>query len=193
MKLDPQSKIDNDWDDEEIIDLTQVAEGDDDPVIDLTDILERTEPGPDPSDQPAEETAALETAVDPPESGPDVIELTDLAPASKDWTDAPQPQPITPEAAPEPVAPLIDEPAPDQEPVAGTMVAASPTPQVNPTTAEPLFMTDQQVAEALERVVRTLYGEKIEALMIQAVEKTVKEEIAKIKKALLEDDDGALG
>lgn len=192
MKPDPQSKIDNEWDDEEIIDLTQVAEGDDDPVIDLTDILERPEPGADPSNQPAEETAAFETAMDSLESSPDVIELTDLAPAAKDWTDAALPQPIIPEAAPKPLEPPIDEPMPDQEPDVGTIAAASPTPQVHQTAAEPPPITDQQVAEALERVIRTLYGEKIEALMIQAVEKTVKEEIAKIKRALLEDDDEAL-
>lgn len=46
-------------------------------------------------------------------------------------------------------------------------------------------LTKDQLEAAIERVVRSLYGEKIERLLIDAVEKTVTEEIARLKAAIL--------
>ncbi len=62
-----------------------------------------------------------------------------------------------------------------------------------PPADESVALTDAQVEAALERVVEKIYGEKIEQMMIQTIEKTVKREIEKIKNALLEDTDGMVG
>ena len=326
QKPTPQSTIDNDLNDEEIIDLTQIAEGADDPVIDLDDILERPEPGRHPWDQPAEaafpapEAFAGEAPADAPESADDtVIELTEMVPAPGAATEAPaedaipisdlderdeevidllnvaatvesgnyQPEPPTPslilentgaqtigeaaavdrrdsealdsahaptaidvddaftdlesraeailkdpesdfnfetplktaetttpddgfriiedeaamqegrpvepEAGTKPADPWVEQPPPAEKPIAATIVTPLTPPETASATAETVALTEQQLSDSLERVIEKIYGEKIESLMIQAIEKTVKEEIAKIKKALLEDDDGMLG
>jgi hypothetical protein len=63
----------------------------------------------------------------------------------------------------------------------------APSEPLTDTTTVPF--TDQQLEAALERTIRNIYAEKIEQLMIQAIEKTVRQEIAKIKQALMENDD----
>ena len=82
---------------------------------------------------------------------------------------------------------IVDNEPKIPEPVADGMffVPASPS--------EPLHLTDAQVEAALERAIEKIYGEKIEQLMIRAIEKTVTKEIARIKNALLEDDDDTVG
>ena len=82
---------------------------------------------------------------------------------------------------------IVDNEPKISEPVADGMffVPASPS--------EPLHLTDAQVEAALERAIEKIYGEKIEQLMIRAIEKTVTKEIARIKNALLEDDDDTVG
>ena len=55
--------------------------------------------------------------------------------------------------------------------------------------APPVSLSEDQIEAALERTIRNIYGEKIEQLMIQTIEKTVLQEIAKIKQALMENDD----
>jgi hypothetical protein len=77
-------------------------------------------------------------------------------------------------------APNVPEPAADP-----AFIPASPS--------EPVPLTEAQVEAALERTIHKIYGEKIEQLMIQAIEKTVKKEIERIKRALLEDDDDMIG
>lgn len=321
QKPTPQSTIDNDLNDEEIIDLTQIVEGVDDPVIDLDDILERPEPGRHPWDQPAEaafpapEAFAGEAPADAFESADDaVIELTEMvsapgaatedaipisdlderdeevidlldvaatvesgnyqpepptpspiledkgaqtigqeaavdrrdsealdsaqAPTAFDVDDAftdlesraeailkdPESdfnfetpvktaetttpddgfriiedeaamlegRPVEPEAGTKPVDPWVEQPPPAEKPIEASIVTPLTPPETASATAETVALTEQQLSDSLERVIEKIYGEKIESLMIQAIEKTVKEEIAKIKKALLEEDDGML-
>jgi hypothetical protein len=50
-------------------------------------------------------------------------------------------------------------------------------------------VTDQQIESALAHVIKTLYGEKIEQLIVEIIEKTVSQEIYKIKTALLDEAD----
>ncbi len=52
-----------------------------------------------------------------------------------------------------------------------------------------LQLSQDQLEEALERVIEKVYKEKIEALMISAIEKTVAKEIQKIKDTLSDDVD----
>ena len=326
QKPTPQSTIDNDLNDEEIIDLTQIVEGADDPVIDLDDILERPEPGRHPWDQPAgtaspaPEAFAGVAPADASESADDaVIELTEMVSAPGATTEEPaedaipisdhderdeelidlldvaataepgnyppepptpspaledkgaqtigeeatvdrpdsepldtaqaptafdvddafidlesraeailkdpesdfnfetpvktaenttpddgfrivedeaamqEGRPVEPETGTKPADSWVEQPPPAEKPLAATIVTPLAPPEAPSATVETVALTEQQLSDCLERVIEKIYGEKIESLMIQAIEKTVKEEIAKIKKALLEDDDGMLG
>ena len=56
-----------------------------------------------------------------------------------------------------------------------------------------IVLTEQQLEAALIQAVERIYGEKIEQLLLQTIEKTVRQEIAKIKNALLEDGDEMIG
>jgi hypothetical protein len=61
----------------------------------------------------------------------------------------------------------------------------------NEDTSEDLFeadkVSDEQVEAALERVIKKVFYEKIDRLLVGAIEKTVTTEIERLKKALLED------
>jgi len=48
-------------------------------------------------------------------------------------------------------------------------------------------VTEEQLEKALERVVRDIYGEKIERLLPETTEKTVSREIERLKGRLMED------
>jgi hypothetical protein len=180
--------IEADQEDEAVIDLMDVAAldspaedavepSDDD---DLTDI---EAPGPDDEEfadlQSRAEAMLAEAPGSTVESAPDLIDQE------------------TPEEAAETAGPDVDfraldekdalvEPEPVAQPVAPVIMAESPAP-------DPIRPTDQQVDAALERVIEKIYSEKIEQMMIQTIEKTVKREIEKIKTALLEDSDGMAG
>ena len=54
-------------------------------------------------------------------------------------------------------------------------------------TSESDKITDEKFEAALERVIKKVYHEKIDRLLLKAIEKTVTREIEKMKKALLED------
>jgi hypothetical protein len=58
--------------------------------------------------------------------------------------------------------------------------------EVPPVQARTSAPTDEQVEQALRRVVRELYAEKIERLLFEVVEETVTREIEKIKRLLLD-------
>ena len=53
-------------------------------------------------------------------------------------------------------------------------------------TSESDKITDEKFEAALERVIKKVYHEKIDRLLLEAIEKTVTREIEKLKKALLE-------
>jgi hypothetical protein len=52
---------------------------------------------------------------------------------------------------------------------------------------DPGRVSSEQVEAALERVVKKMFYEKIDRLLVDAIEKTVKREIERLKKALLDD------
>ncbi len=62
---------------------------------------------------------------------------------------------------------------------------ASPTEDAG--IQEPVSLSPEQIDEALERVITKMYSDKIEGIIISAIEKAVTREIDKIKTALLED------
>jgi hypothetical protein len=51
----------------------------------------------------------------------------------------------------------------------------------------PVSVTPEQVEEALERVIKKMFSEKIEGILIGVIEKAVAKEINRLKSALLED------
>ncbi len=51
----------------------------------------------------------------------------------------------------------------------------------------PVSVTTEQVEEALERVVKKMFSEKIDGILIEVIEKAVAKEIDRLKSALLED------
>jgi hypothetical protein len=72
-----------------------------------------------------------------------------------------------------------------ESPSAGLVVPVSPS--------DPVSLTEAQIEAALERTIEKIYGEKIERLIIRTIEKTVTREIARIKNAILENDDDMVG
>jgi hypothetical protein len=155
-------------------------------VIDLTDI--------EASESDKEEFADLQSRAE--------AMLTEASGSTVE----PAPDPIdeeTPEEAAETAGPDADfgvldenddlvEPEPVAQPAASVPPFSPETMPESPA-AEPIRPTDQQVDAALERVIEKIYSEKIEQMMIQTIEKTVRREIEKIKTALLEDSDGMAG
>ncbi|VEN75047.1 hypothetical protein EPICR_60034 [Candidatus Desulfarcum epimagneticum] len=51
-------------------------------------------------------------------------------------------------------------------------------------TGEDVALSEKQVEQALERVIRNIFQEKIEGMLVQAVEKTVEKEIERISALL---------
>lgn len=58
---------------------------------------------------------------------------------------------------------------------------------ISKNTLESDKVSDEQVEAALERVIKKLFYEKIDRLLVETIEKTVTKEIERLKKALLED------
>ena len=54
----------------------------------------------------------------------------------------------------------------------------------------PVSIAPEQVEEALESVIKKMFSEKIEGILGEVIERAVKQEIEKIKTALLEDTTG---
>ncbi|MBR9986657.1 MAG: hypothetical protein KFF68_12170, partial [Desulfosarcina sp.] len=84
-------------------------------------------------------------------------------------------------------APAMIENEPEASPAIPESLAAPLHVPASP--SEPVPLTEAQVEAALERTILKIYGEKIEQLMIRTIEKTVTREIARIKNALLDDED----
>lgn len=157
-----------DVNDEEIIDLTQVYDnGEDEEIIDLSEVLE---PPADVSDHPdeMEETAIPlldvvtidESSTLPQESNDEVIDLLAVAPSAK---------------------------SDHLEPGSKTDKSESNDNRAEKA-VETITVTEQQLEDALTRVIENVYGEKIEQLLIQTVEKAIKQEIEEIRRALLDDN-----
>ncbi|MFO7553648.1 MAG: hypothetical protein R6W88_00445 [Desulfobacterales bacterium] len=58
---------------------------------------------------------------------------------------------------------------------------------ISKNTLEADNVSDEQVEAALERVIKKLFYEKIDRLLVETIEKTVTKEIERLKKAMLED------
>jgi len=58
---------------------------------------------------------------------------------------------------------------------------------ISKNTLEAEYVSDEQVEAALERVIKKLFYEKIDRLLVETIEKTVAKEIERLKRALLED------
>lgn len=139
---------------------------DDDEVIDLTQILE----GQD------DEIIELKDILEQPAEEEPIIDLLDAM--------APEPKGAA-------AAGDADEEFTDLESRAQAILNdASVSSQYE--APEPPPLTEQQIEDALERVIKKIYGEKIEHLLIQTIDKTIRREIEKIKNALLEDGDGMI-
>ena len=54
-------------------------------------------------------------------------------------------------------------------------------------TSEPIPLSPEQVDEALERVIKKMYADKIDSILTEVIEKTVTKEIEQLKALLLED------
>lgn len=51
-------------------------------------------------------------------------------------------------------------------------------------------VSDEQIAAALERVIKKMFYEKIDGILVEVIEKTVKREIERLKNILLEEESG---
>jgi hypothetical protein len=166
---------------DEVIDLLEVAEpaqpqADDDTVDDeISDLESRA----DLLLKDADEPEAFEIPEEAAETaGPDAdFSLFETEPAAEE-AEASEPF--------EPVGATLDEPE------SGSIFVPAAPPET-PETENVLPLTEEQIEAALPRVIEKIYGEKIEQLMLQTIEKTVKREIEKIKTALLDDSDGMPG
>jgi hypothetical protein len=87
--------------------------------------------------------------------------------------------------------PFAEEPPSAGESTDASLYAPFPSPATR-AEAETPPLTEQQIEAALERVIKKIYGEKIEHLLIQTIDKTIRREIEKIKNALQEDGDGMI-
>ena len=52
-------------------------------------------------------------------------------------------------------------------------------------------VSDQQIEAALERVIKKMFYEKIDGILVEVIEKTVKKEIERLKNILLEEESGS--
>ncbi len=52
-------------------------------------------------------------------------------------------------------------------------------------------VSDEQIAAALERVIKKMFYEKIDGILVEVIEKTVKREIERLKNILLEEESGS--
>jgi len=169
--------------DEEIIDLVEATEEaqdesidteeqkatEDDTYIDLTvTISERNREIKDIGESVADE-ADLSHEFD------DIDELdNDLVKESVDFTDEFNTNTITDEA-------------PEDDFTDSLGIELDSNEEISEGPFEPDSITDEKIEAALERVIKKLFYEKIDRLLVDAIEKTVTREIEKLKKALLED------
>jgi hypothetical protein len=78
---------------------------------------------------------------------------------------------------------LLQETSPAMAQAAAAAVAAAPK-------AESLLVSPEQVEAAVERVVRGMVSDRLEAMLMEVLEKAVAKEIQRIKHALLADASG---
>lgn len=185
----------------------------DEAVVDLVDPAEIDAPEEDALESPfsddGEEIVELVDAVEPAVVDPNEEAVDRETPEEAARTSGPDSEQTLFEVDEHPLdgdgppAPGFDEPAtateraeppapanmPDEASLTTEMPLAAASPSGNPP-AGSIPLNDEQVEKALERVIEKIYGQRIEHLMIQTIEKTVRREIEKIKHALTADDVG---
>jgi hypothetical protein len=151
---------DNNNNDEEIIDLTQIMENDEeDDIIDLNNVLE-AQGTPEEDEIPLLEVVPEDDSHQQSEkTEDDVIDLKELT--TGDEPDASAPGDVLPDS---------------------TRQKAN-----TEDLSETLTPSEKQLENALVRAIEKVYGDKIEQLLIQTIEKTIKQEIDEIKQALLDE------
>ncbi|MEJ2656670.1 MAG: hypothetical protein P8012_05680 [Desulfobacterales bacterium] len=171
----PKEEVtDESKDDEEIIDLLDAAEeisvtAEDDEIIDLTDTVSGT-------------SLEIEDVGEPiPDAADDLQEFDDVSEIDSDLI--------------EETIDVADEL--DSETISDDVLKADFTDSLGieldseENAEENLFDPDkvsgEQIEAALERVITKMFYEKIDRLLVDAIEKTVTREIEKLKKALLDD------
>jgi len=70
--------------------------------------------------------------------------------------------------------------------VEDTQQAAAYEKETASDTPEPIPLSPEQVDEALERVIKKMYADKIDSMLTEVIEKTVTKEIQRLKALLLE-------
>lgn len=113
------------------------------------------------------------------------VDSTDLgleldAPEDKKSEDKKQDISLEPEEESDELGQLIADVVEDtQQKVAYEKETASDTP-------EPIPLSPEQVDEALERVIKKMYADKIDSMLTEVIKKTVTKEIERLKALLLE-------
>ncbi|MDH3357404.1 MAG: hypothetical protein OEM06_08080, partial [Desulfobacteraceae bacterium] len=169
--------------DEEIIDLLEAAEEDpvesidteeqkpteDDTYIDLTVKISESPQEIEDIGEPISEAADASNEFD------DIDDLdNDLIKETDDFTDEFDTDSIVDEASDYDFADSIGIELDSKEDISGDRFEAD-------------TITDEKIEAALERVIKKMFYEKIDRLLVEAIEKTVTRETEKLKKALLED------
>ena len=191
-------------DDEEIIDLVDRVgeEEDDEEIIDLVDRIDEEIFNPDrgrplgidadPSQADAVEKTPGDELEDDFLTSLDLEEILGDKPAGQYAVDTREPAPEFDEESDfdflDASDTLLEPEADTPMPGAGTGLApaafgegrepdpAGPAPGVR--------LSDEQVEAAVERVIRKMYADKIDAILVEAIEKTVSEEIDRLKNLL---------
>ncbi|MCU0538803.1 MAG: hypothetical protein MUF46_02805 [Desulfobacterales bacterium] len=162
------------------------AGSEEDETLELLDIEE---------DAPEDELIVFDAPETAPEAEEEPLELF-----TEETPDAPESAPAEPIAAADaalPVEPVEIPPAA----VAAAVVAAAaapekttlpPAPAAAPETMPPLLepLSPQQIEAAVEKVVTRLYSSRIEAIILQAIQKAVTLEIERLKNELLDHETG---
>lgn len=157
---------------EEIIELTNIVTddtGNEEEVVELSDIV---------SDDSAAATESPDSESD--ESGEPIVyddfddDFDDVTDDDDDFTGS--------------LGMEIGDEEEEESQEAEVETAASETPApITTETGEQISLSPEQIDAAMERVITNLYKDKIESIIVSAIEKAVTKEIDKIKATLLED------
>ena len=170
---------------EEIIDLTEAIKpvDEEDTIIDLDDVLKADD---DDNEEIIDLLDSMTPVEDETESGDsdDILNLTDM---------------VEPVGSDDEILPDLDEPFPaeaDSELTAPVQDDADVADSIGleigdddglDAPVDQIPVSGDQMEAALERVIEKMFGEKIESMIYDVVEKAVSREIRRIKNAIMED------
>ena len=153
----------------------------DDSIIELTDVVE--------DGQDAEKVLSEDILSDVEISGDSTIEFTDL----DDFNDLEMDseldvQEIEMEDLPQD-EPFRNELSEDESFSEETITVGPTADSGDMSVSDQIFVSDEQIESALERVIEKKFAEKIEPLIFETMERVILQEIQKIKTTLLKDLD----